>query len=253
MAQLAMTNGWPSFSRPKTAMIISHEHKFIFLKTRKTAGTSIELALRKICGPDDIIAPIGDAEERRQRALQYDGRPPQNWRVHGWWQSPEPLFQRHWLKVSPRDYGFYNHITAKQARALLNDEKVWRSYFKFAFERNPWDRQVSAYHFRYRKTKSKPPFSTYMRRRRRAWINNYEIYSIDGDACVDFIGRFETLEVDLLNALKKVGLNFDQELPRTKTNFRETQKHYRDYYDDETRKIVAEWYAPEIKLLGYKF
>ncbi|MEL6382956.1 MAG: chondroitin 4-O-sulfotransferase, partial [Cyanobacteria bacterium J06626_18] len=32
-------------------MIISHEYKFIFLKTRKTAGTSIEIALSKFCGP----------------------------------------------------------------------------------------------------------------------------------------------------------------------------------------------------------
>src|SRR5262245_66188888 len=79
----------------------------------------------------------------------------------------------------------------KQARALLNDDKVWRSYFKFAFDRNPWDRQVSAYHFRYRDTKDAPPFANYKRRRRRAWINNYEIYSIDGTPCVDFIGRFE--------------------------------------------------------------
>src|SRR5262245_14307166 len=55
-------------------MIISHEHQFIFLKTRKTAGTSVELALRQLCGPDDIIAPIGDAEERRQQALHYRGR-----------------------------------------------------------------------------------------------------------------------------------------------------------------------------------
>jgi hypothetical protein len=39
-------------------MIISHEHKFIFVKTRKTAGTSIEIALSKFCGPDDVICPI---------------------------------------------------------------------------------------------------------------------------------------------------------------------------------------------------
>ena len=32
-------------------MIVSHEHKFIFLKTKKTAGTSIELALSELCGP----------------------------------------------------------------------------------------------------------------------------------------------------------------------------------------------------------
>src|SRR5262245_17789398 len=121
-------------------MIFSQEHKFIFLKTRKMAGTSVELALRQLCGPDDIIAAIGDAKERRQQVLHYQGRPPQNWRVHGWWQSPRPLFKRYWFRFSPGDYGFYNHIPAKQARTLLNDDKVWRSYFKFAFERNPWDR-----------------------------------------------------------------------------------------------------------------
>ena len=82
-------------------MIISHEHKFIFLKTRKTAGTSVELALRQLCGPDDIIAPIGNAEERRQQSLHYQGRPPQNWRVHGWWQSPRPLFKRYWFRRIP--------------------------------------------------------------------------------------------------------------------------------------------------------
>ena len=39
-------------------MIVSHKHKFIFLKTKKTAGTSIELALTKLCGDDDIITPL---------------------------------------------------------------------------------------------------------------------------------------------------------------------------------------------------
>ena len=56
------------------------------------------------------------------------------------------------FRPTPEDYGFYNHMPATAAKALLNDDQVWRSYFKFTFERNPWDRQVSAYHFRYRRT-----------------------------------------------------------------------------------------------------
>jgi hypothetical protein len=36
-------------------MIISHERKFIFLKTKKTAGTAIEAALSELCGPLDVI------------------------------------------------------------------------------------------------------------------------------------------------------------------------------------------------------
>ena len=51
-------------------MIISHEHKFIFLKTKKTAGTSIELALSQLCGPDDVIPPITDSDEALRAARQ---------------------------------------------------------------------------------------------------------------------------------------------------------------------------------------
>ena len=56
-----------------------------------------------------------------------------------------------------------------------------------------------------------------------------------------------------LEQLKEVGLDFDQELPRAKANLRHSRKHYRDYYDEESRDIVGTWYAPEIALLGYEF
>jgi hypothetical protein len=231
-------------------MIISHEHRFIFLKTKKTAGTSIELALSQLCGPDDIIPPITESDE----ALRAPGSEPRNWRVHGWWQSKRPLLKRRWLKVGPQDYGFYNHMPAAEARALLDDDKVWRSYFKFAFDRNPWDRQVSAYHFRYRRRRTPPPtLAEFLQDDKRARLNNYEIYSLDGEPCVDFLGRFETLEKDFRHVLGEIGLKFDHALPRAKSGIRTNGKHYRDYYDDHTRKVVGDWYAREIKLLGYSF
>ena len=39
-------------------MIISHRHKFIFLKAQKVAGTSVEVALAQHCGEDDIVTSI---------------------------------------------------------------------------------------------------------------------------------------------------------------------------------------------------
>jgi Sulfotransferase family len=230
-------------------MIISHEHKFIFLKTKKTAGTSIELALSALCGPGDIITPLTAVDE----ALRASGRGAQNWRLHGWWQSPRPLFKRRFLKFTAEDYGFYNHMPAEEAKALLNDDKAWRSYFKFAFDRNPWDRQVSWYHHRYRRKDTPPPFSDFIYADRRARINNYEIYSLGGQPAVDFVGRFETLEQDLRHALGQVGLELEGALPRAKTNFRQNALPYRDYYDGDTSLIVGDWYKREIALLGYAF
>lgn len=230
-------------------MIVSHEHKFIFLKTKKTAGTSIELALTQYCGPRDILTPLTAIDEARRSG----GRGAQHWRLHGWWGSPRPLWQRRWLKFSAIDYGFYNHMPAGEAKALLNDDKAWRSYFKFAFDRNPWDRQVSFYHHRYRREATPPLFADFIRSDRRARINNYEIYSIDGALAVDFVGRFETLDADFKHALEQVGLSLNGEMPRAKTTFRRDERPYRDYYDPTTRDIVGDWYRREIDLLGYTF
>ena len=230
-------------------MIVSHVHKFIFLKTKKTAGTSIELALSALCGGTDVITPLTEIDE----ALRAGGRGAQNWRLHGWWGSPRPFFERRFLKFTAEDYGFYNHMPAEQARKLLNDDAVWRSYFKFAFDRNPWDRQVSWYLYKTKSKRVRPSFERFMGSRRRAYVTNYAQYTIEGALAVDFVGRYEKLEEDLKHALGQVGLTLDQPLPRAKTTFRKSAKPYRDYYDSDTREIVGDWYAREIKLLDYAF
>ena len=58
-------------------MIFSKLHRFLFIKGRKVAGTSFEVALSKICGPDDILTPITPIDEQTRLSLQY--RPAQNY------------------------------------------------------------------------------------------------------------------------------------------------------------------------------
>jgi len=57
-------------------MIISHRHRFIFIKLRKTAGTSMEIALSGICGDQDVITPISEEDEKVRREMGFRG--PQN-------------------------------------------------------------------------------------------------------------------------------------------------------------------------------
>ena len=58
-------------------MIVSHGRRFIFIKTSKTAGTSVEMQLSKFCGPDDIVTP--GMESKDPKYAQYaDSRRPRN-------------------------------------------------------------------------------------------------------------------------------------------------------------------------------
>src|SRR6267142_1926583 len=90
----------------QTPMIISHQHKFIFIKTQKTAGTSIEVFLSQQCGPGDIVTPIIPRVEGHQ-SRNYKGfvNP-----------IPELVDRPEGLRVTLRHAisktRFYNHIPA---------------------------------------------------------------------------------------------------------------------------------------------
>ena len=86
--------------------------------------------------------------------------------------------------------GFYEHMPASRVRGYVGDE-VWRSYFKFAFDRNPWDRQVSWYLYKTKTKLARPSFESFMADRARAFVSNYAIYTINGALAVDYVGHYE--------------------------------------------------------------
>ncbi|MCP4384096.1 MAG: sulfotransferase family protein [Hyphomicrobiales bacterium] len=233
-------------------MILSRKHRFIFLRTAKTGGTSTELALSPACGPDDILAPLSKKEERKRRKS-----PARNYAL-GLGRLGVRLpgeFRHHF----PQYYGYYNHMPATQIRRMAGEE-TWNDFYKFTIERNPWDRQVSFYFWRTRKSKPQPDFRTFLLSRwhrgkafRSARMKNWWTYTIDDKVVVDRVIRYERLAEELAEVCSEIGITDPVRLPTAKGHTRADRRHYRDYYDDETRDLVAGWYKREIETFGWAF
>lgn len=158
--------------------------------------------------------------------------------------------------------GFSNHNTLKQ-----DTNKTSKDYFKFTFVRNPWDRFISAY-FYFKKygrdgggdVKMGNIVNRYNSFKDFA-LNFNEIPTTDwvyphfkeqiNWVCGnhDFIGKSENLQQDFNIVCDKIGIPH-RNLPHSN---RSDHKHYTEYYDDETRAIVAQTFSKDIQLFGYNF
>lgn len=231
-------------------MILSHAHKFIYVKTYKTGSTSIEAALSAACGPDDVIT---EASEQLRGVRQ---KAAQNYRIEHPAKPARPLW-RTLLGRPERHYhpsvGYYEHMPAWRIRTYAGED-AWRRYFKFSFERNPWDRQVSWFHYKTKSAPSdaKPSFDAFNRDRRRAFVENWSLYTENDSVVLDFVGRYESLDADFARVLDTIGLGGQVTLPRENVS-KSRLGTYRDYYSDASRQLMAEWYAPEIRHFGYEF
>ncbi len=238
-------------------MTLSHSHRFIFIKTVKTAGTSIEIALSRYCGDDSIVTPIM-AEDEMLRA-QMGIRGPQNWKKPLSECRPTDfaklLRKRHW------PCRFYNHISAKEIRDEIG-YKVYEGFETFCVSRNPWDRCESMYYWD-RQTKrraAKQDFGTWLGENTRAIGANWRCYmDEDGRVIVKHILRFENTrtELDSLGKLLGLGNRFGAMVSsiRTKYNARGdpvTGEKMRVMWNTECRNLIAHHPRPEIEVFGYQ-
>jgi hypothetical protein len=219
-------------------MIVSHARQFIFIKTPKSASTSVEVGLSALCGPKDIITPVGPEKVARDPDAQnyLRGDAAREMRPDGFF---EPLEQR----------DFYNHMALEKV-AEYAGEDVAQRYLKIAFVRNPWDRQVSLYHFLKHQGRLQIGFAEWL-----TWAEPLAVMDmlrLNGTLAIDFVGRYETLQSDFAALCRRLGAASTPPLPRLKAGIRPTAD-YREYYDARARARAAEMYADEISTFGYVF
>ena len=237
-------------------LIISHKYKFIFIKTAKTAGTSVEIALSKFCGSEDVITCLAPEDEQKREDLGYCGS--QNFII-----SKSDYSIRDWSKIIFRDWcrlyfkgwmpAYTSHNSAEYVRNYIGEE-VWNSYYKFCIVRNPWDCMISSYYW---KNKSEPrqSISEFINSKwlLRAKKVKKNLYTINGRIAVDKVCFYENLEEDLEEVRIRCGLPEKLTLPNAKASFRKDRRSYREILNKEQAEKIRELSSKEIAFFGYEF
>ncbi len=170
---------------------------------------------------------------------------------------------------------------------FLYRSRYKHDYYSWTFVRNPWDRLFSCYRFlihdrirnneepyalsspsiwRYwmygrhtmaLNTMTFEDFVKYIVKTPDWFLDNHfspQHYFFDAKK-IDFIGRFENYEADMLKLLTIIAPGHRiNRIPKTYQSSNSLEKrNYKDYYTDEMREIVARKYARDIKLFNYQF
>jgi len=212
--------------------LVSHRKKFIFLKTAKTAGTSVECYFEKYCLPE------GEYVFSHQREMHYSEA--------GIVGARGPL---------AKESEWYHHMSASQIKAKLSDD-VWNEYLKFTVVRNPYDKLVSAFHHfglsdkNLAKQEKILLFRNWLKSGGRAIDRN--VYTIDNEIVVDEVIKFESLLEGLERVCNKLSVAFEPgTLLSLKDHHRKDKSEIAVFFDQESKEIVESAYQFELQHFGY--
>jgi hypothetical protein len=147
------------------------------------------------------------------------------------------------------------HATAEEIRGKIG-AVTFNGLFKFAFVRNPWDWQVSLYHYmlqnpnhhQHHQIKKLPNFNAYIhwRIKQPPKLQKDFITDRDGNIIIDYIGKLETIHQDIDYLADRLNIRIN--LPHINKSQR---KSFEDYYTSETFNLVYEYFYDDIQLFGY--
>ncbi|MEQ9230628.1 MAG: sulfotransferase family protein [Cyclobacteriaceae bacterium] len=220
--------------------IINHTYGFIFVHIPKTAGSSVTKYLAAYQGEKDLVIGV---TQRGNETLN---------RVRG--------------------LGLNKHSTCTEIQNYLG-ERVFAQYFKFVIIRNPYSRAYSIYKFlktKYRKWTNSEIMDTF--ETFEEFIQSDFFQSSGPDRIFNpqsywlppsksafsisiFNGRLETLEGDLSQLIKLIGLpQVNPEKVLESINVSSGEADWREVINDPlTKKIIQKKFSEDFTRFGYKF
>lgn len=242
-------------------MILSHKHKFVFIKGHKVASTSVEIALAQICGPDDIITPITPVDEKMRSPLgvarNYSDDPA---RERAFAEDVATKRPRQ-IGPIPRNVRFKNHMSLREVREELPGIKDYRVLF---VDRNPYEKVLSLANWRrgirsYAAGKKLPrstdgltdTIEALIRSGQVRTVRNINLYK-DESGSVPVRGwRFETVMDELAAFFAELGVS-GPELPHAKAGLGMKADEVRRLLTPEHVTYINETFAEEFETFGYE-
>lgn len=205
-------------------MIMSHSREFVFVRTRKVGGTSVENYLAQFIEDNDIreFKPQGGHPHRGIRRIIRD----------------YPMCKDYYKVTVERNswdkfISYYYWMTREETPTL---DAHWRS--------DCFGMSIDDY-INYCTNKG--------------ILSDFEKYTINGKVAVDRIMRYENLRDDLTELCNKLKVPFNkqkwQDSPEfnMKRGIRKDKRHYREILTSEQANKVAKLFRREIKMFGYTF
>jgi len=211
-------------------VLVSNVKKFIYLKNKKVAGTSVEAYFEKYCLPPN---------EQYKQTHSID-ETVSKFGIIGFRENGKQIGN------------FSNHMNLSDLNTKL-ERNVINNYFKFCVVRNPYDKMVSYYFFEKKRLPNNFNY-TFNEFCKNKDCFNLNRVKLNGSIKCDYFIKFENLLEDLEIVCKKLSIPFDKDLlPNFKSKCRTEKKPYQDYYDEETKQIVYQKHKEEFELFGYTF
>ena len=222
--------------------LISHRYKFLYFLNPRTASTATSMFLKEIAEGESIP---------QENILDEGGK----------------------ILVPSK----HTRLDQLVKHGLINDE-IRQTYLKFVTVRNPFDSVVSLWaklnndyvallenknSWVHKKPDYKKRLEASIGLSFPEWVRLQHKERIETGATANANGpfirnmdvtlRFESLQEDFSKVAERLGLPGDHILPKKNVTQGRSNSDYRQYYDDETREIIATVFAPELEKLGYEF
>jgi len=230
-------------------MIISHKNKFIFLKPKKVAGTSVEIFLSQFCGNNDVITQIG-TENLRVRSNIYKG--PMN-HIGDHYLNINNLFKRithnfknlikkklrfnNYYYLPYKVFKFSSHEDAVNIFKFLGED--FYKYKKISIIRNLNDQFLSYFNFYNKSNNYRLNYKKFADQKADQFYQElYNMYFLNNNPIIDIFLNFNNLNIDLDRLLNEYGLTSKIKFNSIKAHNFSSDKLKKQFLDYDERKFL---------------